>query len=346
MELVMNRIFKSLVVGALALALMPWAAAQGQPQTSIRVLTDRSDVHLKPLFAEFTRQTGIGVEGLFVSDGFLARAERGEADILVATASSEIIEATRLGLTSPLPKGFRAKGLSPQFISPDNGWVNMSYRMRGFYVKKGVTDFPKTYEALADPTHKGKICMRSFSHAYTIEMTSFIVRKHGEAYGKKWLDGLRTNLSRRPSGNDRAQVQAISKGECIMSVGSSYYMGLMLQDKSQESWAKATDFFIPNQGAGEGGAFAMHSSIAVTEKGARNPSVGKLLNFLMGPEVQEVVNEFNFEYPVMGVSKSKVVASFGSLQGISPEKIQLTPIGQLEVARWRNTALRLIAEMP
>jgi len=51
--------------------------------------------------------------------------------------------------------------------------------------------------------------------------------------------GVKSNLARKPEGNDRAQVKAIWAGECDISLGNTYYMGQMLESEEQTEWANS-----------------------------------------------------------------------------------------------------------
>ena len=85
-----------------------------------------------------------------------------------------------------------------------------------------------TYEQLTDPKWKGRICTRSGKHVYMVALTASMIAHHGEAEAKKWLAGLKSNLARKPQGNDRAQVKAIKEGVCDLAVINHYYMVKMV----------------------------------------------------------------------------------------------------------------------
>ena len=76
--------------------------------------------------------------------------------------------------------------------------------------KNGVPqDTLKTYEDLVNEQFRGKVCTRSGKHPYMIALTASIIAHSGLDKAKNWLSGLRSNLARKPQGNDRAQVKAI-----------------------------------------------------------------------------------------------------------------------------------------
>ncbi|MCV5928616.1 iron ABC transporter substrate-binding protein, partial [Escherichia coli] len=76
-------------------------------------------------------------------------------------------------------------------------------------------------------------------------LVSSMIAHYGEAETKEWLEGVKANLARKPQGNDRAQVKAIKEGLCDVSLGNSYYLGKMVNDKEQKAWADAVYINFP-----------------------------------------------------------------------------------------------------
>lgn len=314
-----------------------------EAKDTVRILTDRSDFHLKSITEQYGKDNGVDVEVLFIDEGLIARMQgRNDADVIISKNSSEVINASALGLLAKLPKGFNAP-IGNEFVGNGGDWFNMSYRLRSFIFSKDLKEYPKSYEELADPKYAGQICIRSLSHNYNLELVSFMIAKHGEEYVKQWLAGLKSNLARKPTGNDRDQAKAIFNGECKIGVVNTYYMGLMLENAEQRNWAHAVNLFVPNQDAD--GSLTMFSAVAVTKKGSSNKAVAKLLSYLVNPVVQQYMSSINYEYPVIGVSGSAMVKSFGDFQKLKPEEIKRTKITQEQIAKHRATALKLVSLM-
>src|SRR3712207_1841612 len=121
-----------------------------------------------------------------------------------------------------------AANIPAQFRDPDGHWFGLSLRARTVYASKDrVKDEAITYEGLADPKWKGKICTRSFQHQYNIALVAAFLVKHGEAKTEEWLRGVKTNLAKRPSGGDRDVAKDIAAGACDIGLGNQYYVGLM-----------------------------------------------------------------------------------------------------------------------
>jgi iron(III) transport system substrate-binding protein len=95
-----------------------------------------------------------------------------------------------------------------------------------------------TYEDLADPKWRGKICIRSGQHVYNVALIASMIAVHGEEWTEEWLRGA--NLARKPAGDDRLQVKGVYAGECDIAVGNTYYIGAMLKngkEPEQKEWS-------------------------------------------------------------------------------------------------------------
>ncbi|HFQ5190511.1 TPA: extracellular solute-binding protein, partial [Vibrio vulnificus] len=193
-----------------------------------------------------------------------------------------------------------------------------------------------TYEDLAKPEFKGKICTRSGKHPYNISLVSAMIAHHGEAETKKWLEGVKANLARKPQGNDRGQVKAIKEGLCDVSLGNSYYLGAMVNDKEQKAWADAVYINFPNQQTT--GTHVNISGMAMAKYAPNKANAQKLMEFLTGDKAQHMYAEVNYEYPVKaGVERSELVASWGDFKA---DTISLD-----DIASHHAAAIKLIDEV-
>jgi iron(III) transport system substrate-binding protein len=60
-----------------------------------------------------------------------------------------------------------------------------------------------------------------------------LIANHGIKETEKWAKGFVANFSRKPQGNDRAQIIAVANGEAEIAIANSYYFGLMLSGKKR-----------------------------------------------------------------------------------------------------------------
>jgi iron(III) transport system substrate-binding protein len=224
------------------------------------------------------------------------------------------------------------------FRDGDGQWVALTKRVRNVYSsKERLGPLPElSYEDLAAPEYKGQICTRSGKHPYNLGLVASMIAHHGEVQTKTWLEGVKANLARKPQGNDRAQVKAVKEGLCNLALGNSYYLGKMLQDEAQKSWADAVNINFPNQ---TNRGSHINVSGAVITKYAKNPENAlKLIEYMTDNKAQNMYASLNMEYPVKpGVKLSSLVASWGSFKEDS------LPLD--EISKYRPLALKLIDEV-
>jgi iron(III) transport system substrate-binding protein len=173
-----------------------------------------------------------------------------------------------------------------------------------------------SYEDLADPKMKGRICIRSGKHLYNISLLASMIAHKGEAGAEKWLRGLKANLARRPQGNDRAQARAVYEGVCDIGIANTYYMGKMETNEKkpeQKKWAASLNILFPNQGGR--GTHVNISGAAVLKFSKNKENAVKLLEYLVSDSAQKIYAEQNFEYPVKAsVPTSPIVKAWGSFK--------------------------------
>jgi iron(III) transport system substrate-binding protein len=193
-----------------------------------------------------------------------------------------------------------------------------------------------TYEDLADPRWRGRICTRPGTHDYNLALTAAYIVHHGAAAARDWAAGVKANLARQPTGSDRDQVKAIWAGECDISLGNTYYMGQMLADPEQQAWANAVRIVFP---VFEGGGTHMNvSGVAMTRAAPNRAAALRLMEWLSSDEAQSIYASTNHEFPVKpGVKRSALVESWGPF---TPDALNL-----MDVAVHRPEALRLMDEV-
>ncbi|MCL1037120.1 Fe(3+) ABC transporter substrate-binding protein [Shewanella submarina] len=302
--------------GVVCLAgVISWSAVAADKLT---VYSYRQPFLIEPILKDFTKQTGTEVELVFAKDGLAERIARegrlSPADIVLTSDFSRLQELVDKGLVAPVDSEVLELNIPAQFRSPEDDWYALTMRVRNVYSSKerlGKLDLD--YEDLAKPEFKGKICTRSGKHPYNIALVASMIAHHGEAETKKWLEGVKDNLARRPQGNDRAQVKAVKEGLCDIAIGNSYYLGKMVNDPKQTAWAEAVEINFPNQD--NRGSHINVSGMALTKHAPNKADAVKLMEFLSSDKAQAAYAEVNYEYPVKAdVPLSGLVASWGKFK--------------------------------
>lgn len=308
----------------------------------VNIYSFRQPFLIKPILDDFTKQTGIKTNVVFAKKGLIERVKRegkhSKADLVLTSNFSALIQLEDLNLTQKIQSDVVSANVPSTFRDSDGQWVALTKRVRNVYSsKERVGALPElTYEDLADPKYKGKLCTRSGKHPYNLGLVASMIAHHGEAEAKQWLEGVKANLARKPQGNDRAQVKAVKEGLCDIALGNSYYFGKMMQDEQQKSWAEAVHINFPNQT--NRGSHINVSGVVMT-KYAKNPGNAlKLIEYMTDNKAQNMYASVNMEYPVKnGVELSEMVASWGEFKEDS------LPLD--EISKYRPAALKLIDEV-
>lgn len=323
---------------ALGLACMTSMASAADTLT---IYSYRQAFLIDPILTDFTKETGIEVNVVFSKNGIAERIARegrlSPVDLVLTSDFSRLMELADKGLVAPVQSDVLEGNIPQAMRSPTGEWFALTQRVRNIYSSKerlGPLDI--TYEDLADPKYKGKICTRSGKHPYNIALVASMIAHHGEAETKEWLSGFKANLARKPQGNDRGQVQAVKEGLCDIAIGNSYYLGKMLQDPNQVAWAEAVNINFPNQS--NRGAHINISGMALAKHAPHKDNAVKLMEYLSGDAAQQSYAQINMEYPVkVDVAPSELVASWGEF------KADALPIFKL--AEYHQAAVKLLDEV-
>lgn len=329
--------------GLAALLIGPSVVAQQQASVNageVNVYSYRQPFLIQPMFDAFTRDTGVKVNVVFAKTGLVERLKQegrnSPADLIFTVDIGRLNDAYDSGVTAPVETTQLSANIPAAFRQADGHWYGLTQRARIIYASKervSKDDAPKTYEELADPKWAGRICTRAGNHVYEVALTAAMIAHHGEAKAEAWLRGLKSNLARKPQGNDRAQVKAISEGECDISLGNNYYFGLMLQNEEQFGWAQAVYPVFPT--IDNTGTHVNISGMALTKSSPNRDNAVLLMEFLTGDLAQQMYSEQNFEYPVVpGVPQAGLLRSMGELK---PDTMALD-----RVAALRADAFKLV----
>jgi len=308
----------------------------------VNIYSHRQPELIQPLVDAFTAETGIDVNIAFVDKGMaerlVAEGKRSPADLVLTVDIARLAQIVDAGVTQAVTSPVLEANIPASLRDPGNHWFGLTSRARIVYASKDrvAPDEITTYEDLANPKWKGRLCMRSGTHDYNIALLGAVIAHHGEAAAKDWALGLKANLARKPSGGDRDQVKAIWAGQCDIAIGNTYYMGEMLADPAQKEWADSVNVVFPTF-AGDGTHMNV-SGVAMTKAAPNHDAALKMMEWLSGDEAQKIYAGTNYEFPVKpGVERSALVKSWGTF---TPDSLNLT-----DVAKQRPAALRIMEEI-
>jgi len=327
------RVLASLAyVGAIA------AASPASAQGEVNIYTYRESKLVQPLFEAFTKDTGIKVNVISASSGLEQRIKsegaNSPADVLLTVDISRLEDATQNGITQAINSKAIDDAVPAAYRDPEGHWAAVGMRARIVYASKDrVKQTTMTYEELADPKWKGKICIRSGQHMYNNALFAAMIVKHGEAKAEEWLKGLKANLAQKPSGGDRETARDIAAGKCDIGIANTYYWALMNdKEADKKTWAEATKVILPTfQG---GGTHVNVSGVALIKTSPNKANAMKFIEWMVSPKAQQMHADVTYEYPMRaGVPINKTIASYGELKRDS------MPLAQIANNRKKASAM-------
>jgi iron(III) transport system substrate-binding protein len=313
------------LAGAAIVALAGPALAQSG---EVNVYSYRERNLIQPLFDAFTKETGIKVNVISASSGLEQRIKtegaNSPADVLLTVDIGRIEEAVRSGITQPIRSEVLDRVVAPQYRDPEGHWYGISMRARVVYAsKERVRESAITYEDLAEPKWKGKICIRSGQYIYNNALFAAFLAHHGEAKTEEWLRGLKANLAQKPSGGDRETARDIAAGKCDLGVANTYYWALMLnKETDRRPWADVTRVVLST--FKDGGTHVNLSGVVLARHAPNKANGQKLAEWLVGETAQHMYADINYEYPVRtGIAINPTIAGYGTLK---PDTLALSKI--------------------
>lgn len=200
---------------ALAAFLLAAAALGGAPaQAQEAVLNLYSARHYptdEALYSGFTKATGIRIQRVDADDaGILARLRAegaaSPADVILLVDAARLWRAEVDGMFRPVKSAVLEKAIPAHLRAKatDEGtaWFGLSTRARVVVYDKARVkrEDVDTYEKLAAPVNKGRVCTRSGAHPYNLSLFGALVEHLGPQKTEAWLKGLVDNMARPPVG--------------------------------------------------------------------------------------------------------------------------------------------------
>ena len=295
------------------------------------VYSARKEHLIKPLFDAYTQETGVKITYITDKAGPLlarlkAEGDNTPADILMTVDAGNLWHAANEGTLAVLDSKPLEQQVPANLRDPDKRWFGLSMRARTivYSPERVKPDELTTYEALADPRWKGRLCLRTSKKVYNQSLVAMMIARHGEEKTEKIVRGWVDNLATQPFSNDTKTIQAIEAGQCDVAIVNTYYFGRL--QKKQPDLPLA--LFWPNQG--KGGVHVNVSGAGVTRHAKHPEAAVKLLEWLASPEAQQMFAGLNMEYPVNAkVAVDPLVATWGTFE---PDQQNLATAGELQAA--------------
>ncbi len=304
-----SAVFSRRALGVLSMLACLVGTSQAQ-EAELNLYSARHYATDEALYADFTRATGIRINRVDADDaGILSRLKAegsaSPADVILLVDASRLWKGEIEGLFKPIqsklleksiPEHLRARGRAE-----GTSWFGFSTRARIIvYDKSRVKpEDVDSYEKLALPVNKSKLCVRSGSHPYNLSLFSAMVEHLGAAATENWLQAMVNNMARSPKGGDTDQIKAVASGECGVALANSYYVARLLRSTAAEDQAlmQRVGIIFPNQST-----WGSHMNIAggAVAQYAKHPeNAKKFLEYLASPSAQAYFANGNNEWPAV-----------------------------------------------
>lgn len=300
----MNRTLRPIAIAATTVALLVTAGCaesdSGSGSGDSNVLHVYSGRHydVEKAFEQFEEETGVKVEFLTGNDAELrerieAEGEDTEADVYITVDAGNLASATADGLFQPLDSAALREVIPENYRDPDDNWFALALRARTIIYNSDTMaegDVPTTYEELADPEWKGRVCMRNASNDYQQSLVASFIQQYGEEKTLEILEGWADNAE--IFANDVELINAMAAGACDVGIANHYYLARELAANPD----LPVDLIWANQGDGEGGTHVNISGGGIT-KHAKNPELAKQFLEWLGTDGQSILVDSNHEFP-------------------------------------------------
>ncbi|HEY0663822.1 MAG TPA: Fe(3+) ABC transporter substrate-binding protein [Thiobacillaceae bacterium] len=284
------------------------------------VYSARNEQLIKPLFDAYTRDTGVQVKFITDKEGPLMARLKAEgrntpADVLLTVDAGNLWQASNEGLLRPVKSKVLEANVPAHLRDPEGEWFGLSVRARTLVYNTARVKPAElsTYEDLASPKWKGRLCLRTSKKVYNQSLVAMMIKEYGEPRTEAMVRGWVGNLATSPFPDDTKAMEAVAAGQCDVTIVNTYYFGRLKEKKPNLPLA----IFWPNQNQ-QNQAAGVHVNVsgAGVTRHAKNPAgAQKLIEWLASDRAQNLFADVNLEYPVNPrVAPDRTVAAWGSFR--------------------------------
>lgn len=300
------------------------------------VYSARNEQLIKHLFDSYTKETGVQIKFITDKEGPLMQRLQAEgsntpADILLTVDAGNLWHAGQLGLLKPVNSKILSTNIPAFLRDPNNLWFGLSVRARTlvYNTQKLQAVQLSTYEDLAHPKWKGRLCLRTSKKVYNQSLVAMMIAEHGEAKTEEIVRGWVANLATDVFPDDTKMLEAIAAGQCDVGIVNTYYFGRLIEKNPKLNLA----LFWPNQQSN--GVHVNVSGAGVTKYAKHEAAAIKFLEWLSSTRAQNLFADVNLEYPANPqVQPDAVVAAWG--------KFKSNPINVSRAGELQTSAVKLM----
>ena len=298
-------------------------------EREVKVYSGRHYNTDRDIYKKFAEETGIKVRlieaaGISLIERLKREGKNSQADLILLVDAARITNAAKLGLLQKIESSSLEKDVPVGLKDPDKEWYALTRRVRVMVANPKVVDVSKIndYTDLADPSLKGKVCLRNRKSPYNQSLVANQIVNKGQEATKNWLNGMISNVSQPFFPGDISIVRAVSKRKCGVGIVNHYYVARMLagvNGRRDSLYAKKTVVLTPdpahvNISAGGLAKYATNKSEAI-----------QLLEFLASPKGSKGLAAPTFEHPLKEVNQNQIVKNFGEF---TPDRVTVEQLGE------------------
>ncbi len=298
-------------------------------QSEVKVYSGRHYNTDRNVFKRFAEETGIKVRlieaaGISLIERLKREGENSQADVILLVDAARITNAAKADLLQPIDSVSLRNDVPASLRDPSDRWYALTRRVRVLVANPNVVDINKIkdYTDLADPSLKGKVCLRNRKSPYNQSLVANQIVNKGDEATRNWLNGMINNVSQPFFPGDIAIIRAVSKKKCGVGIVNHYYLARMLagvNGRRDALYAKRVNVITPNPAH-------VNISAGGVAKYARNTKEAiKFLEFLASPEGSKGIAAPTFEHPLKEVNQNPIVQNFG---GFTPDNVTVDQLGE------------------
>ncbi len=280
------------------------------------VYSSRAEQLLKPVVAQYKKETGVNVKLVSDKEGPLMERMRAEgknspADVLITVDGGNLWQASQMGLLQPIQSKVLTKNVPSHLRDPKNQWFGLSVRARTIFYNTNKVN-PKdlsSYADLANSDFKGKLCLRTSKKVYNQSLVAMHIADVGAAKTETMVKGWVNNLATAPFADDTALLEAIGSGRCDVGIANTYYYGRLMEKNPK---LPIGIFWADQKGKG---THVNISGAGVAKHTKNKAEAQKFIEWLSGNKAQNLFADLNMEYPVNPTVKPDArVAKWGNFK--------------------------------
>jgi iron(III) transport system substrate-binding protein len=309
-------------------------------EKEVKVFSGRHYNTDRVVFKKFAEETGIKVRlieaaGISLIERLKREGKNSQADLILLVDAARITNAANAGLLQSVESSSLENDVPIGLKDKNKEWYALTRRVRVMVANPKVVDISmiKDYTDLADPSLKGKVCLRNRKSPYNQSLVANQIVNKGESKTKSWLNGMISNVSQPFFPGDIAIIRAVAKKKCGVGIVNHYYVARMLagvNGRRDALYAKRTSVITPNP------AHVNISAGGVSKYATNKTEAIKLLEYLASPSGSKGLAAPTFEHPLKELNQNTIVKDFGDF---TPDRVTVEELGD-----YNSLAIRMMKD--